>query len=786
MPDATPDPTPPPSPAAGLDPQLRSAAAPIDRALETLGQRLRRRFLVHGLGWMLAAIAAGIGLYFILDRALDLPRGVRVVISIGLVAFLIYGLRRRVLYPLGRAFSRDDVATAVERRFPQLRQRLISAVQLARREELHGESPAMVEEVVRTARAELDALPTAEVLDPRRTRRVWGIGAGLAAIAVVALTWTPGTAPVFFQRMLGASTSYPRETTLVVELPESSNELRVALAEGTARVVIPAGGDLPVLVRAEGVVPREVALITERSASGAAGEVAMTQRGEDRFRHVFRRIGAGFSFYARGGDDPTGDLLVTVEVVEPPRVATITAKLTFPEYTKLEAKELVGGGIEAVVNSRAELTVTATAPVLSATLHLLDSEREVSLQPVTIEDDQGTSYAYTGSIDIVATDRYQIVFVGPDEISSPHPGTYPIVAIEDHAPVARLLTPGNSELDVVLPTALLPVRIVASDDFGIAEVSASTVSGENEYVRSTRMFDGASVLATQATTETFATALLEVADLGDTPVTVGETIVVSGAVRDNRQPEEQVAELRSRNVAVVGPSDLARRISSHFRRIRDSVEKALNLQSDRRDRLLELREDMKTADGEELGLANRIITIEVGQGRVLAEARRLHRELKRSFDFHLFNRLEESLHAPKVVELYSTHHRENPSDVDYPDAFYRAVTAERRVGTIGAMEKTLDPILQMIETADGLATQTCPEAIRAIEGAAVASESDATKEALDRAAASQAAILASLESLRSRLDEWNELRDVLTQTRSIRDKQKDIRARTKTLQGGTK
>lgn len=767
----------------------------IERVLGGLLDRVRRRFLVHGLGWVAAALAAGLLLYYVLDRTLDLPTPVRLLLSAAFAVYVGFGIRRRLVYPLRRAFAREDVAIAVERRFPELRQRLISAVQFARRLEAsdnstgaeaaayRGESRAMLETVVTDAADEIAALPTNQILDPRRTVRVWAI-AGVALLATgVSLFSNTEVAGVFFQRLFGASVSYPRVTTLAVELPVDSDEFQIELSDGHAHIVMPAGGDLPVLVRVEGVVPREVLLMLD-GASGGRAQVQMSPRSTDdgavpRFRHVFRRVRDNFEFHARGGDDPFGDRQVSVEVVEPPRVATVRAELTYPAYTRLEPKSVVGGSIEAVLGSQARIFVTATAPVTEAQLHLIDSDRRVELTPVEIQDDAGAGLAYSCEVPIDRSDRYQVEFVGRNGIGNPHPGTYPILALEDHAPITRLLTPPDDDLNVVLPGATLPVRVMAGDDFGVTSVTLRTIAGRTEHEKSVTVFAANPSAPLAPGADVFTTRLLSVAELGDPAVTFGDTIELTGSVVDNREPEPTTTTLPKRQIVVVNATDLGRRITSHFRKIRDGVEKALGLQQDRRGRLIELRQALDA--GTATNSPDLLIAIEVGQGRVLGETRRAHRELMRSFDVHLFNGLEESLNAPKVVELYERFHTQNPSEEPLAPDFYRAVAAARAAGTLGAMEKTLDPILSMLTTADELATRLCPTALELVEAAGVTPSRQTLIEALDRAAEAQLAVATSLESLRGRLDEWNEFLDVITQTQSIRNRQRDVRSRTEQL-----
>jgi len=56
--------------------------------------------------------------------------------------------------------------------------------------------------------------------------------------------------------------------------------------------------------------------------------------------------------------------------------------------------------------------------------------------------------------------------------------------------------------------------------------------------------------------------------------------------------------------------------------------------------------------------------------------------------------------------------------------------------------------------------------------------------ALEEASTKQRAIIVEFKSLRDRLDRWNEFQDVITNTRTLLDQQRDVKARTKILQGG--
>src|SRR5436309_357881 len=106
------------------------SATSLERLLRHQLSRLRHRFLLYGLGWVLGAACLGLAIYYPLDRWLHLPTFVRILLSLALAVALLGAIRRRIVYPQRRAFTRDDAAILVERHFPELHERLISAVQL--------------------------------------------------------------------------------------------------------------------------------------------------------------------------------------------------------------------------------------------------------------------------------------------------------------------------------------------------------------------------------------------------------------------------------------------------------------------------------------------------------------------------------------------------------------------------------------------------------------------------------------------------------------------------------
>lgn len=796
--------TEPTEPKGTLSPAaLTSALRPL---LHQQASRLRSRFLLHGLGLCVLLPAAAILLFFGLDHSLRLPLPIRLFHTLAVATLLGYGLWQFVRYPLTRTFADVDIAQLLERCFPELHQRLVSAVQLQELgdDQLRNQSRAMIGQLLDETAAATRALPLDRLFDQRRTMRVYAAAGGLLASLGLGAVLAPATAQAFLLRHLGFAADYPRETTLRIEVPPAGPEVQRLDRDGVIELVLPAGADLHVSVLAEGVVPTEAFLDVEphrdaepnaaassapngnttgsRTAATTSRSITMSPRPGGRFRHVFRRLSGSFAFHARGGDDENGDRLVIVRTVHPPQVASIRANITPPAYTGIAQLQQNGGSIEALVGSDVELAVSTTTLVQRATMVFLESGKRLELQPVDIQDDGGKARTYRGKFAIEGSDRYQIELLSDTGLRNPNPGTYPIASLQDYAPVGRWLLP-DDESTLLLPTALLCLRFDVRDDFGIAGIDLGIDHAAGQSLQRSLLPATTTPINTPLAappTAALVTELFEVRDLLTGAKSQNEGLSLRLVLRDTRQPQPSTVELPRRIVQVVEAPQLAEAIGKAFRGLREEASQALEVQTDRRARLEDLLQNGLGATSE---LAQVLTGVEVGQGRVMGNCERLHRGLMRAFDTHLWNRLDPSQHAAQVVELYRTFSSTLREPVAQAPAFYRDLAARRTAGTLGAMETTLDPILAMIGIADQLVTTDVPQAARLLAEAQVARPGSDLSAALQQALQVQLRIQQALQQLLLRLEEWNDYQDLIQEARALRDRQRDMQNRTEEARG---
>ncbi|MCA8964925.1 MAG: hypothetical protein H6838_05855 [Planctomycetes bacterium] len=794
------DPNATPSPAA-VTTGAKAVRDDVSRRLQTLlgdqTARLRNRFFWHGLCTTALLVLGAILLFFLLDHSLRLPQPIRLLHTFATAALLVGGLLRFVRYPMTRPLQHLDVAEVIERSFPTLHQRLVSAIQLQplQGEALRGQSRSMVDELLADTQAAIATLPLHELFDSTRTRQL-GLGAaGIAVLLTAGALLGPQTARAFVLRHLGMNADYPRDTYLVVELPPASPELQREDRDGETLLLLSAGADLHVSVLATGVVPKEAFLDVsplqqdeDRGEPAPARSVPMTPRPGDRFRYVFRRLSGSFEFHARGGDDEHGDRRVVVRTIHPPQVATITANVTPPSYTGSEVLVQQGGAIEALTGSEVELAVTTTAAVRSATLSFLESGRRVELEPTAIQDDSGVGTAYRGKFTIEKSDRYEVELRAENGLQNPNPGNYPVSALQDYAPVGRWLLPDEENL-LLLPGALLCLRLELRDDFGLQGVDLNVEHGGSTALTTSLL--QAPQAGEEPVKQQVATRFFEVRDLlgGGEPAGAGQGnqrapssndgLSLQVVLTDICAPAANTTELPRRIVQIVDDQQLAAAIAKMFRGLREETEQALEIQRDRRTRL----EDLLGPEGTSVAAINQVLTgIEVGQARVASSATRLHNGLMRAFDMHLWNRLETSPNAPRVIDVYQRFSRDLQQPLALDPAFYREIARLRGAGTLGALETTLDPILAMVVLADGLATTRCPATMRTLAQAEVSRDTE-RRQLLADALADQRQIQTDLEQLLLRLEEWNDFQDLIQETRALRDRQRDLQTRTEEVKG---
>ncbi len=294
----------------------------VEERLRRLAKAAGAVLLAGGLGKLLLSVEVFFFVTLALDRTFELEKGFRAaLLAAGGVGILLTAWKR-LLQPLLRPIPELELALALERGHPFLRQALVSAFQFHRKllqgGPFGGESPLLAEKAVEQGEALAARIRAARALEGRKLRRHFFLLAG--AIFVLAGTFTamPATISLWAKRqILLSDLSWPRRTTLEI----------LGVRKGV--LYTPKGEDLAVLVRAGGVIPSK-GTITWTGPSGS-GEDRLTRFGRDRFRYLFKALTDPLTFSVAAGDGKAGP--VKVIPLARPAVLSLTARVREPAYT---------------------------------------------------------------------------------------------------------------------------------------------------------------------------------------------------------------------------------------------------------------------------------------------------------------------------------------------------------------------------------------------------------------------------------------------------------------------
>ncbi len=361
----------------GLTPAVRSALAAVRR-------RIRAYVWIEGI----ATLVAVVGIAFWLGMALDwmfepsptLRKCGGLVIGIAAIFVLYRYLLRRVFVPI----TDTSAALLLERRFPQLQDHLITAVDVSRSSQAAADyHPQLIAATTQAADRAIANVRVPELFNRGPLLRAV-VAAALLVVSIAVFALISRDAFGFWlQRIALSEEPWPRRVQLeVVGFPADSGGQRThKLAQDD---------DLELLVHAstEGFQAPEEVEIRFRLADGRRGRDTLTRVGDasanqgnfQLFRYEFKHVTGDMDFDIVGGDDRVRDL--HLKVVDRPELYAIELECTYPEYLHREPRRLpVTGGMRIPEGTHLVLHASSTKPLTAARVHAAQEKED---KPLTI------------------------------------------------------------------------------------------------------------------------------------------------------------------------------------------------------------------------------------------------------------------------------------------------------------------------------------------------------------------------------------------------------------------
>ena len=422
--------------------------------------------------WALLTALAGVAIVAGADYAWELARPWRLAAATAIAAASL-GVALGLALRSARRWRRNAAASAIERVFPQLGQRIRTTVQF-------GDLPLGDIE----ASGATGALVAA--LEEDTVRRAQPLPLD-AVVPWKSLTFASMLAAAVGLLLAGAS-AFDWQWRIAARRALLGEEPYTRLTVSPGSTAVKEGESLPLEITVEGRIGEHVSLATRRLDEDDAEwteELLPTAEGKDagRLRLAFEtslaRVRHPLEYRVAAGSAQSETY--RVEVRYPLKLVSIEAAIQPPEYTRLPETTSAGGDITALVGSKVKLAVELDRSPASARLELHDASGQARRDKRPPESLSMTidGARLTAEFEVTADKTLSIVAASADGMELAE-NKHRLRARQDEPPQVWFESPDEALEVHTLAEVLMRVRV--SDDFGLSRAGIMfEVNNEEEY-----------------------------------------------------------------------------------------------------------------------------------------------------------------------------------------------------------------------------------------------------------------------------------------------------------------
>jgi hypothetical protein len=557
----------------------------IQQKLSELRRQLTGWLVVHGLGrWLVTGLIV-VGCSILLDRIFKMDIAQRSIVLVAMLATAAGYFFWLVLRPLFKKAPDDALILEVEKKYPELRENLISSWQLARQAgtqewAITGTSETMAQATIASGISKAGKIDFGATLDRREHAKDWallGLGLLLTAGLLVGIGASSFLHTWFRRNILLTNDSWPQATYLEF----------IGLKDG--KLLIPRGADHRQFVNvSEDSSDRDVKVTLELDLPGGRNLQTMKPTGKLGGReHVslLYNVSSEFRLRALGGDDTTD--WVEVELVEPPAILELKMHAILPEYTGISQMELAGFGPHAVLRgSSLDIEIAVNKSLQAAKLQ--SETQSNDMNPVAFEFkpvSEGRLGLRLNSEQLVGGE-YSIVLVDQSGLENVRPTNFEVTIKEDQPPKVRASLLGIS--GIVVPQASLPTSYHAADEYGLARLYFETrwASSETDEAGEAKPIEKEMTIAAFGSTESTTREVKDVAVLDLRPLQLqpGMSFRFSTVAADSNPKTPGIGKSQEFLLRVVSNeelrADLLRREIEQRKAFEQAYEKQMELASE--------------------------------------------------------------------------------------------------------------------------------------------------------------------------------------------------------------
>jgi hypothetical protein len=386
------------------------------------------------------------------DWWFDLPWLGRFLLALVDLTFLGGIYWYRLDKPLRKSLSLFVAALLVEKRWPHLRQSLVSVVQF----EGKGAQKSTVGSsqlkgiLQQRVLAQTRNLNLNEVVSLKELYRMLVVVGVLVSFSLILARMTSPASGLLLERLCLLNVTLPTKTT-VVPITED--------------ITVPIGSDVDISAEAKGLIPGSGRV--NLAYQGLASQDLVVRANPDKpgtFTYSIHNIQkeCTYIFYLNDGHG----LEYKITPKTPPELTDLQCEQVFPVYTHLPSRKVDPTDLSLLMGSHLLIKAKSTTPLRSATVVLtgINKTLEVQLTP--------TSSDLTADIPITDKDLagFSVHLTDESNFESVNDTDHPITPVPDLPPVVKVNEP-REDHEAVTVQAHPTVEFDATDDFGLTALS---------------------------------------------------------------------------------------------------------------------------------------------------------------------------------------------------------------------------------------------------------------------------------------------------------------------------
>ncbi|QDT33443.1 coiled-coil domain-containing protein [Thalassoglobus polymorphus] len=442
-------------------------------------QRLRTRIrsvaAAGGVGLTLFSVATAVGLAILMDILFDLPVAVRLGMLVAAAGLSVIGVAFWIIRPLTQRVQDDELAAIVEQQYPELNERLLSAVELDEHTDSDA-SPMMKKWLMQETVSLSKRVDFTDSIDASRSvRRCWW--GGIACLALVLPTLFAGDAyAVLVSRFLNPWGNYERVQNLILQVVDGDR-------------TVPQGSDVIIEVKTgwrfqPGTLPKSAWLEwTTDDSPTEARRLDWNQKTES-YIGTLPRIGRSFSYHVSAARSKTRSY--RINVVPLPAVEELQVEISPPAYTGHPAQfhDLVLGEIRVIEQSQWDVAVRFNKPIEKAEILWLDGTaspeqlEKLETLPGGLPIFKRTEFTLSADKQLASIEevlslnspsgRFVIRGIDKEGLASDTSAIRRLTIDADQPPLIQFTD--HEENTAVRPDDVLDIPVSVIDDFGMSSV----------------------------------------------------------------------------------------------------------------------------------------------------------------------------------------------------------------------------------------------------------------------------------------------------------------------------